>query len=219
LSSPFGGEGLNSGLHDGHNLAWKLSPELKGRARPSLLDTFAIERGAAAQHVLAVSDRLHALAQGAVEPARTGVWPAPPSGEQTAALVRSRSMLDVSYADSPLTGEYLPSGRPERASPAPGERYPDRAALTGTAHHLLVFGNADSDGMQRLRHRWAGLIDIAKAAGDPSRAGLAAPGGGLAGPAAVLVRPDGQVGFRAIPADSAGLAALDAHLSSYLIPG
>lgn len=45
LSSPFGGEGLNSGLHDGHNLAWKLALELKGRAHPSLLGTFALERG------------------------------------------------------------------------------------------------------------------------------------------------------------------------------
>jgi hypothetical protein len=31
------------------------------------------------------------------------------------------------------------------------------------------------------------------------------------------VRPDGHIGFRA-QADSAGLAALDAHLDSYLIP-
>jgi len=32
------------------------------------------------------------------------------------------------------------------------------------------------------------------------------------------VRPDGHVGFRATPADAAGLAALDAFLDSYLIP-
>ena len=31
------------------------------------------------------------------------------------------------------------------------------------------------------------------------------------------MRPDGHIGFRA-PADSAGLAALDSHLDSYLIP-
>jgi 6-methylpretetramide 4-monooxygenase / 4-hydroxy-6-methylpretetramide 12a-monooxygenase len=44
LSSPFGGEGLNSGLHDAHNLAWKLALELHSRARPGLLDSFASER-------------------------------------------------------------------------------------------------------------------------------------------------------------------------------
>jgi hypothetical protein len=32
------------------------------------------------------------------------------------------------------------------------------------------------------------------------------------------VRPDGHIGFRAAPADTAGLAALDAHLDSYLVP-
>ena len=35
---------------------------------------------------------------------------------------------------------------------------------------------------------------------------------------ALLVRPDGHVGFRATPADAAGLAALDAFLDSYLVP-
>lgn len=55
------------------------------------------------------------------------------------------------------------------------------------------------------------LIDIVQAAGDPRRAGLAADG-------AILVRPDGYIGFRAAPADHAGLSALDSHLDSYLVP-
>jgi hypothetical protein len=33
------------------------------------------------------------------------------------------------------------------------------------------------------------------------------------------VRPDGHIGFRAAPADPAGLAALDADLDCYLVPG
>src|SRR5262249_56846135 len=37
LSSPFGGEGLNGGLHDGYDLAWKLALVLRGRARRALL--------------------------------------------------------------------------------------------------------------------------------------------------------------------------------------
>jgi hypothetical protein len=36
---------------------------------------------------------------------------------------------------------------------------------------------------------------------------------------AVLIRPDGFIGFRAIPADTAGLDAVAAHLSTYLIEG
>ena len=56
LSSPFGGEGLNSGIHDASNLAWKLALELGGRGRPGLLESFAAERLAADRHVLAVQD-------------------------------------------------------------------------------------------------------------------------------------------------------------------
>jgi 6-methylpretetramide 4-monooxygenase / 4-hydroxy-6-methylpretetramide 12a-monooxygenase len=209
LSSPFGGEGLNSGIHDGYNLGWKLALEVRGRARHGLLESFAPERLTADRHVLEVSDRLHELAYRAVESARTGIAPVPPTPAQVAAMVRSRSMLDVSYAGSPLVGEY-PAGRRTPMTPAPGDRYPDRAALTGTEHHLLLFGaTADAD-VVPLRRRWRGLVDISHVTADPRRAGL-----GTAG--AVLVRPDGHIGFRA-PADSAGLGALDSHLDSYLIP-
>jgi 6-methylpretetramide 4-monooxygenase / 4-hydroxy-6-methylpretetramide 12a-monooxygenase len=201
LSSPFGGEGLNSGLHDGHNLAWKLALQIHGRARDGLLDTFATERHRADQHVLAVSDRLHQLAHAATEAARTGTAPAPLPGPDAAALARGRAMLDTSYRGSPLAGEQV---RPGDASlPGPGDRYPGRAALTSTRHTLLVSGPAGE--LAPLRRRWRGLVDITVDAG--------AAGGG-----AILVRPDGYVGFRALPADEAGLRALDAHLSRYLIP-
>ena len=209
LSSPFGGEGLNSGIHDASNLAWKLALELRGRGRPGLLESFAAERLAADRHVLAVSDRLHQLAYRSVESARTGIVAAPPTQAEVAAMVQSRSMLDVSYAGSPLVGEYPPGTRTPM-TPAPGDRYPDRAALAGAGHHLLLFGGAEDADVERLRRRWRGLVEISDAAGDPGRAGLAAAG-------AVLVRPDGHIGFRA-PADSAGLGALDSHLGSYLTP-
>jgi hypothetical protein len=120
-------------------------------------------------------------------------------------------MLDVTYADSPLVAEHLGPGVEAPAVPGPGDRYPDRTALAGTAHHLVLFGAADDAGVERLRRRWRGLVDVVQAADAPPPAGLASPG-------AVLVRPDGHIGFRATPADGAGLAALDAHLDSYLVP-
>jgi hypothetical protein len=46
---------------------------------------------------------------------------------------------------------------------------------------------------------------------DAARAGV--PEGG-----AVLIRPDGFIGFRALPASEAALAALDAHLGAWLRP-
>jgi 6-methylpretetramide 4-monooxygenase / 4-hydroxy-6-methylpretetramide 12a-monooxygenase len=174
-----------------------------------LLESFAAERLAADRHVLMISDRLHQLAYRAVESARTGVVPAPPTSAEVAAMVRSRSMLDVSYAGSPLVSEY-PADTRTPMTPAPGDRYPDRVELAGHSHHLLLFGAAEDALVTGLRHRWRGLVEISHATGDPRRAGLATEG-------AVLIRPDGHIGFRT-PANSAGIAALDSHLASYLIP-
>ena len=41
---PNGGFGGNTGIHDGHNLAWKLAMVLKGMAGPALLETYEMER-------------------------------------------------------------------------------------------------------------------------------------------------------------------------------
>ena len=41
---PTGGLGLNTGVHDAHNLAWKLSWEISGRAPANLLDSYEAER-------------------------------------------------------------------------------------------------------------------------------------------------------------------------------
>jgi 6-methylpretetramide 4-monooxygenase / 4-hydroxy-6-methylpretetramide 12a-monooxygenase len=211
LSSPFGGEGLNSGMHDAHNLGWKLALWQRGRARPGLLDSYAAERLIADRHVLQVSDRLHQFAHAAVESARTGSFPAPPAPDAVAAIVRARCMLDVSYAGSPLVGEYLAPGAPSLSPPTPGERYPGRVSLPATRHTLLVSGTTREEDLARLRRRWNGLMDIVETTG-------AAPRPGLADSGAILVRPDGYVGFRATPADHAGLRALDSHLGSYLVP-
>jgi 3-(3-hydroxy-phenyl)propionate hydroxylase len=61
--APFGGRGMNSGIDDADNLAWKLWMVHDGLAPDSLLDTFGIERGAAADHNLAtVNKSLHFIA-------------------------------------------------------------------------------------------------------------------------------------------------------------
>jgi len=80
--------------------------------------------------------------------------------------------------------------------------------LAGPAHHLLLSG-ADPGGLARFLDRWGSLVEVVRGSSHPAEAG---------GPSAVLIRPDGYIGFRARPADAAGMEALDAHLNSYLIP-
>lgn len=52
LFPPSGGFGMNAGIQDAHNLAWKLAAVLHGRARPTLLASYARERRAAAHVTL-----------------------------------------------------------------------------------------------------------------------------------------------------------------------
>ena len=44
IHSPAGGQGMNTGIGDAVNLAWKLAAVLQGRAPPSLLDSYEAER-------------------------------------------------------------------------------------------------------------------------------------------------------------------------------
>jgi 6-methylpretetramide 4-monooxygenase / 4-hydroxy-6-methylpretetramide 12a-monooxygenase len=214
LSSPFGGEGLNSGLHDGYDLAWKLALVLRGDAPRTLLDAYAVERAIADRHVLDVSDDVHSGIIGIADAVREGrEVPAAAADPATTALLRnSRVMIDFDYAGSPLVADHGGGGS-DAAEPHPGQRYPDWTRFGGTAHHALVFGPvADAASLARLDRRWSKLARISRDPGvDPVRAGV--PTGGV-----VLIRPDGHIGFRSPSADAGALAALDRHLSSYLAP-
>jgi hypothetical protein len=215
LSSPIGGEGLNAGLMDAADLSWKLALILRGRGLPLLLESYAIERGMADAHALAVSDLLHRTVMGLKEATAGGAVPAPAEHdpEKDLALQRSRTMLDTSYAGSPIVGEYFGHGTPRPPGPSAGDRYPDRAGLTGTAHHLLIFSDPPSNTSHFLC-RWSDLVEIV----DARKAGLDAARAGVPDGGAVLVRPDGMISFRALPIDPAGLEAIDRHLLSHLVP-
>ena len=108
LSSPFGGEGLNSGLHDGYDLAWKLALVLRGHARPSLLDDYVAERLIADRHVLEVSDQVHTSIIDVADAVRQGreVHPAVVDPIAAALQCNARAMIDVDYAGSPLVADH-----------------------------------------------------------------------------------------------------------------
>jgi 2-polyprenyl-6-methoxyphenol hydroxylase-like FAD-dependent oxidoreductase len=57
VHSPVGGQGMNTGIGDAVNLAWKLAAVLKGGASEKLLDTYEPERIAFARRLVATTDR------------------------------------------------------------------------------------------------------------------------------------------------------------------
>jgi 6-methylpretetramide 4-monooxygenase / 4-hydroxy-6-methylpretetramide 12a-monooxygenase len=213
LSSAFGGEGLNAGLHDAYDLAWKLALVSRGKARRSLLQDYAVERLIADRHTLDVSDQVHSGIVGISETVRQRRQvPAAVTNPFAEALQRNaRAMIDIDYAGSPLVTDYQESGTVS-AEPHPGQRYPDWTRFGGTFHHLLVFGPvAEVERLAQMGRRWSKCVKVScNPDVDPARAGI--PTGGI-----VLIRPDGHIGFRSSSADAAALSALDRHLSSYLI--
>lgn len=68
--SPVGGQGMNTGLQDAFNLAWKLGLVIKGEGRMKLLDSYHAERRPIAQKVLDFTNRLTkvAVTRGTVKP-------------------------------------------------------------------------------------------------------------------------------------------------------
>jgi 2-polyprenyl-6-methoxyphenol hydroxylase-like FAD-dependent oxidoreductase len=61
VHSPVGGQGMNTGIGDAVNLAWKLAAVLKGRSPAKLLETYEPERIAFARQLVATTDRVFAF--------------------------------------------------------------------------------------------------------------------------------------------------------------
>jgi 2-polyprenyl-6-methoxyphenol hydroxylase-like FAD-dependent oxidoreductase len=64
IHSPAGAQGMNTGIQDAYNLAWKLSFVIKGYAAPQILETYNEERLPNAKRLLETTDRLFELAAG-----------------------------------------------------------------------------------------------------------------------------------------------------------
>jgi 2-polyprenyl-6-methoxyphenol hydroxylase-like FAD-dependent oxidoreductase len=64
VHTPVGAQGMNTGIQDGYNLAWKLALVLNGKADQTLLQTYNQERLENAKHLLQTTDRLFEVAAG-----------------------------------------------------------------------------------------------------------------------------------------------------------
>ncbi len=111
VHSPAGGQGMNTGIGDAINLAWKLAAVLHNSAPDQLLDSYQIERRAFAEKLVATTDRIFSFvtAQGSfADFVRSHVAPIiAPAGFKLDTvrefLFRVVSQTMIEYRDSPVS--------------------------------------------------------------------------------------------------------------------
>jgi 2-polyprenyl-6-methoxyphenol hydroxylase-like FAD-dependent oxidoreductase len=193
IHSPVGGQGMNTGIGDAVNLAWKLAAVLHGRAETALLDTYEPERIAFARRLVATTDRAFTVVTSPGPIARfVRVEVAPRLLPALFAVRAFRRLMfrTVSQIAVDYRGSSLSEGRAGRVRG--GDRLPwvagdNFSPLSSLDWQVHVYGAADP-----------GIVEVC------GRRGLAlhsfpwhsaASRAGLERGAVYLVRPDGYVGL------------------------
>ena len=225
IHSPAGGQGMNTGIQDAWNLAWKLALVVRGEAHPALLDSYEPERMPVARAVLRGSDRgfsligspnylLHVV-RSAILPQLTTLVSRKSAGERVFKLL---SQTWINYRDSSM----VDGDRSVKAA-RPGDRAPyahfDAGSHTGDSifdllrgvdHHLLLFADdATLNGQLHTRidallAEYAVPIHV-HVITSAQRSICSAYH--VDSPTAVLVRPDGHIAWRGAPRHLDALAA------------
>jgi 2-polyprenyl-6-methoxyphenol hydroxylase-like FAD-dependent oxidoreductase len=197
VHSPAGGQGMNTGMQDAINLAWKLALVCRGTCpEGKLLDSYSVERSAVGAQVLAAAGRLTAVGVMKNHTAQAvrnllagflfGLSPV------RRAMAETMTEVSIGYAHSPLNGLVVRGlGGPtagERAAPVAGQ-VPVGA---GDAPRFALFA-APGDAAAGLLRDFADLLE--PAVRPPFR------GGGV-----WLVRPDGYLACAARDGDVATIA-------------
>ncbi len=222
IHSPAGGQGMNTGIQDAFNLAWKLALVVKGQAPAALLGTYDTERGPIAKGVLNLTDRLTRMAtvrNPVAQSVRNLMLPMISGVDFVSEKIADQlAELSVNYRQSSIVENI--GGGVVRA----GDRAPDGELRDGegsarrlfelfrdTRHVLLIFtgGGGRSDAADAITaETWADYSEMitvhriergyrlgtSLAWRDISGAVHAAYD--LADGGLVLVRPDGYVGYR-----------------------
>ena len=210
IHSPVGAQGMNTGLQDAYNLAWKLALVVKGEAGAALLDSYEEERLPVAQRLLATTDRAFRLVvsdRWLAGLLRTKILARivafAMTFERTQRLAfRAVSQTAIAYRKSALSRSL--EGLPESA-PQPGDRFPWlrlKLASDGPVEDmfqeiddlgfdLMVFGQpAPAQAMPAFD----GLVRVHVVPADPvNDAELARAQ--IPQPSFYLLRPDGHVGL------------------------
>ncbi len=129
IHSPVGAQGMNTGLQDAYNLAWKLALVVTGKASPALVDSYEDERMPVARRLLDTTDQgfrlivsdnpLAGILRTEVI-ARIGAFAMRRAAVQRAAF-RTVSQIGIHYRQSPLSESASPQ---PRHAPQAGDRFP-----------------------------------------------------------------------------------------------
>jgi 2-polyprenyl-6-methoxyphenol hydroxylase-like FAD-dependent oxidoreductase len=233
---PTGGFGLNTGVQDVHNLAWKLAAVLHGQAERSLLDTYHAERQPLGT-VTTEASLANSLSMGRTARQAGAKLPRPEflneqglifgATYESAAVIADGTLPP--HVDDPLT-QYVPSAHPGRRAPHVWlERDGARVSTIDLfgPHFTLVTGRDGApwrDAAVRVAGAGVPPIVAHTIGGD---GGIADPAGawtetyGIGEDGAVLVRPDGHVAWRRAHAPADPARALEIALSVVLggVPG
>jgi hypothetical protein len=211
IHSPAGGQGMNTGIGDAINLAWKLAAVLRGDAPDKLLDSYEAERIGFARRLVATTDRVFnfATADGRIaDILRTRVAPVLLPGVMRFEwarefLFRTVSQITLNYRGGPLSeGKAGDVNGGDRLPWVARDHEDNFATLATMAWQVHVYGNASAE-----LNRWCSQHHIALNIFEWSEEAKAA---GLARDAAYLLRPDTYV---AIADPSGSPEALDRYFT------
>ncbi len=193
---PTGGFGGNTGVADVHNLAWKLAMVLDGRAGPALLDSYDAERRPIAALTVEQAYRRYV----------DRVDPTLPSDGLGATLPDTAIELGALYRSAAVIGEDADGDlveAPEQPSGRPGTRLPHQWTTRGDARISSL--DLAGDGFVLLTgpdgQAWRAAAERQGLAAHAIREAGVQAAVGLTGPGALLVRPDGVIGWRSRGAD------------------
>lgn len=215
---PTGGLGLNTGVQDAHNLAWKLAAVESGHAPPSLLDSYEVERRPVAQVNAEASSR-NAMKMGEVWKALEMTGDGAAAGVQAAIANQAEhfDMLGLQLGFRYETGAIVPDGSapPAVANPVreyvpsgrPGARLPHAWALRDGVRvstldllpadrFTLVAGAAAKPWIEAAAAMTPALHCIAIGSDVRDRDGDWSRQLGIEADGALLVRPDQHVAWR-----------------------
>ncbi|MGD9884808.1 MAG: FAD-dependent monooxygenase [Reyranella sp.] len=202
---PTGGFGMNTGIQDVHNLCWKLAAVLQGTAAPALLGTYHDERQPLGRAITEQS-LINAISMGRLQKTRQTTSARPEYlNEQGMIFGASYSSAAVLPDGSPPpvianpVTDYAPSGRPGGRAPHVWVKTGDGARtssidLVGNGF-VLMTGRGGAAWVDATRELDVTPITLGAGAYETADSGWRETYG-IEESGAVLVRPDGHVGWR-----------------------